>query len=157
MPSREKCCKMMKPQIFTLSEVFFLCLFSGCGVIHPSFRTYRACRQDWSLHLLLSKKRRGPVALRRKQSSRYLLKCSLGQTGVTGLPFCFLKKEAVKKSEKRTQSVLLSLFSLRVRRKWIRSKGKRTERQRRRVFKRHRLNKGAFYTICDNEAFLCDC
>lgn len=106
MSSREKCCKMMKPQIFTLSEVF-LCLFSGCGVIHPSFRTYGACRQDWSLHLLLPKKRRGPVALRRKQSSRYLLKCSLGQTGVTGLPFCFcfLKKEAVKKKIRKKNTI----------------------------------------------------
>lgn len=41
------------------------------------------------------------------------MKCSLGQTGVTGLPFCFLKKEAVKKIRKKntispTQSFLFT-------------------------------------------------
>lgn len=46
-----------------------LWLLSGRGVIHPSFRTYRPSRQDWSLYLFLPEERRGPAALRRKQSS----------------------------------------------------------------------------------------
>lgn len=60
-----------------------LWLLSGCGVLHPSIRTYRPSWQDWNLHLLLPEERGGPAPLRRKQSGV----CPSGSCRTPGVEF----------------------------------------------------------------------